>query len=142
MCVGVACTCVVCGNDGLALTHGVVVAFTTALELRAGVDLLEHVLQEPAYDALRTKEQLGYHVRVSARLTGCVAGFGITVQVRRAAYVLVSMQATPHIAGGRRASCAGFCSPAACDRRSTPPHMQCSWSRGTPVSTRFHYAGG
>ena len=57
--------------------------FATGLELLAGTDLLEHIMSEPAYDVLRTKEQLGYTVRTAAKLTGCVVGFAITVQVRR-----------------------------------------------------------
>jgi len=53
-----------------------------SLELQACMDLLEHVMAEPAYDVLRTKEQLGYSVGADAKLTGCVVGFSITVQVR------------------------------------------------------------
>jgi secreted Zn-dependent insulinase-like peptidase len=42
-------------------------------------DLLDQVLFEPLYDALRTKQQLGYTVSSGARLTHGVVGFAVTV---------------------------------------------------------------
>ena len=42
-------------------------------------DLLEQILEEPLFDALRTKEQLGYSVSCGARWTDGVVGFGVRV---------------------------------------------------------------
>jgi nardilysin len=47
--------------------------------LRAKLDLLEQVLSEPFYDQLRTKEQLGYSVHASTRLTHGILGFAFVV---------------------------------------------------------------
>ena len=46
---------------------------------RAVVDLLEQIIAEPTYDVLRTKEQLGYSVHASARLTHGVLGFALVI---------------------------------------------------------------
>ena len=50
------------------------------------MSLLEHIMYEPLFDALRTKQQLGYSVYVSARNTNQVLGLLIGV---------VSATATP-----------------------------------------------
>ncbi|KAG1662575.1 hypothetical protein FOA52_003954 [Chlamydomonas sp. UWO 241] len=42
---------------------------------RAHVDMLDQILNEPAYNQLRTKEQLGYTVYTGMRLTHGVLGF-------------------------------------------------------------------
>lgn len=47
---------------------------------RAIVDLIDQITQEPCYDALRTKEQLGYTVLSGHRYTHGVVGFVIIVQ--------------------------------------------------------------
>lgn len=49
------------------------------VRLRAALDLLEQVLSEPFYDQLRTKEQLGYSVHASTRLTHGILGFAFVV---------------------------------------------------------------
>ena len=46
---------------------------------RATLDLIEQVLQEPCYDTLRTKEQLGYSVHSGLRLTHGMLGFAVVV---------------------------------------------------------------
>ena len=46
---------------------------------RAQLDLLEQCCAEPFYDTLRTKEQLGYSVHCSTRLTHGVLGFAFVV---------------------------------------------------------------
>eukprot|EP00752_Nemacystus_decipiens_P004086 g3739.t1 len=51
-----------------------------SLEERVIADAIEQVLDEPLYDQLRTKEQLGYSVGGSARVTCGVLGFCICVQ--------------------------------------------------------------
>lgn len=51
-----------------------------SLELRVATDMLEQVMQEPLFDVLRTKQQLGYRVDCGTRLTGNVVGFCIRVQ--------------------------------------------------------------
>ena len=55
-------------------------------KLNALMSLLEHIMYEPLFDALRTKQQLGYSVYVSARNTNQVLGLLIGV---------VSATATP-----------------------------------------------
>ena len=47
--------------------------------LRAKLDLLEQIMAEPFYDTLRTKEQLGYSVHCSTRLTHGILGFAFVV---------------------------------------------------------------
>ncbi len=47
---------------------------------RACADLASQLLGEPCFDALRTKEQLGYTVASGVRLTHGVLGFAVTVQ--------------------------------------------------------------
>lgn len=42
--------------------------------------LLEQIISEPLYDTLRTKEQLGYSVHASHRITNGVLGFAVTLQ--------------------------------------------------------------
>lgn len=49
------------------------------VRLRAALDLLEQALAEPFYDQLRTKEQLGYSVHASVRLTHGILGFAFVV---------------------------------------------------------------
>lgn len=49
------------------------------LEDRVLIDLLVHMMDEPLYDQLRTKEQFGYHVSIASRWTHGV--MGICVQV-------------------------------------------------------------
>ncbi|SMY27142.1 unnamed protein product [Zymoseptoria tritici ST99CH_1A5] len=48
--------------------------------LRAKVLLLSHILSEPCFDTLRTKEQLGYIVSSGPTLGGNQAGFRILIQ--------------------------------------------------------------
>jgi secreted Zn-dependent insulinase-like peptidase len=55
-------------------------------KLNALMSLLEHIMYEPLFDALRTKQQLGYSVYVSARNTNQMLGLLIGV---------VSATATP-----------------------------------------------
>ncbi|KAF9594541.1 hypothetical protein IFM89_033511 [Coptis chinensis] len=49
-------------------------------KLRALADLFDDIVQEPLFDQLRTKEQLGYVVQCSPRITYRVLGFCICVQ--------------------------------------------------------------
>jgi len=46
---------------------------------RARLDMVEQVFSEPFYDTLRTKEQLGYSVHCSTRLTHGILGFAFVV---------------------------------------------------------------
>ncbi|CAN0250589.1 unnamed protein product [Ectocarpus sp. 12 AP-2014] len=50
------------------------------LEDKVIADAIEQVMDEPLYDQLRTKEQLGYSVGCSTRVTCGVLGFCITAQ--------------------------------------------------------------
>ena len=50
-----------------------------AVATSARLGLLEHLMYEPLFDALRTKQQLGYTVQCSARNTQGVLGFLISV---------------------------------------------------------------
>uniref|UniRef100_A0A7S4IA88 Peptidase M16 middle/third domain-containing protein n=1 Tax=Odontella aurita TaxID=265563 RepID=A0A7S4IA88_9STRA len=49
------------------------------LEARVMIDLLVHILYEPLFDQLRTKEQIGYDVSVGARWTHGVLGMSFKV---------------------------------------------------------------
>nr|DAD25800.1 TPA_asm: hypothetical protein HUJ06_027268 [Nelumbo nucifera] len=51
-----------------------------ATRLRALADLFDDIIEEPLFDQLRTKEQLGYVVECSPRITYCVLGFCFCVQ--------------------------------------------------------------
>ena len=51
----------------------------SSVALRARLDLFEQLLSEPFYDTLRTKEQLGYSVHCSPRLTHGILGFALVV---------------------------------------------------------------
>lgn len=44
------------------------------------VEVIQQIMEEPLFDTLRTKEQLGYRVSCSTRLTHGVIGFAITIQ--------------------------------------------------------------
>lgn len=46
---------------------------------RVLIDLLVHIMYEPLFDQLRTKEQIGYDVSVGARWTHCVLGMSFKV---------------------------------------------------------------
>lgn len=46
---------------------------------RAILDFVEQLVQEPCYDTLRTKEQLGYSVHSGLRLTHGILGFAVVV---------------------------------------------------------------
>ena len=46
---------------------------------RARLDMFEQMFSEPFYDTLRTKEQLGYSVHCSTRLTHGILGFAFVV---------------------------------------------------------------
>ena len=49
------------------------------LQLRARLDLLEQILSEPCFNALRTQQQLGYTVSCGIRLTHNVLGFAFVI---------------------------------------------------------------
>ncbi|MCL7024740.1 hypothetical protein MKW94_013598 [Papaver nudicaule] len=53
---------------------------TEATKLRALADLFDDIIEEPLFDQLRTKEQLGYTVQCSPRVTYRVLGFCFVVQ--------------------------------------------------------------
>lgn len=50
-----------------------------SLEGVCQMDLLQHLLKEPFFDSLRTKQQLGYSVSVGAKLTHGVMGLSFAV---------------------------------------------------------------
>lgn len=49
-------------------------------ELLAYADLLEQLMEEPLFDSLRTKQELGYDVSCTVRVTHGIVGFGVMVQ--------------------------------------------------------------
>jgi insulysin len=57
--------------------------FQQTLENNALLELLSHLVDEPCFDQLRTKEQLGYIVSSSARRSRGVQGFRVIVQSAR-----------------------------------------------------------
>ncbi|CEG49336.1 nardilysin-like protein [Plasmopara halstedii] len=46
----------------------------------AFADLLHQLMEEPLFDALRTKQELGYDVSCTVRVTNGILGFGVMVQ--------------------------------------------------------------
>lgn len=57
--------------------------FQQTLENNALLDLFCHFVEEPCFDQLRTKEQLGYIVSSGARRSRGVQGFRVIVQSAR-----------------------------------------------------------
>lgn len=57
--------------------------FQQTLENNALLELFCHFVDEPCFDQLRTKEQLGYVVTADARRSRGVEGFRVTVQSAR-----------------------------------------------------------
>lgn len=51
-----------------------------SLRIRSVLDLFEHMVHEPCFNQLRTKEQLGYRVDCCVRVTFKILGFSFTVQ--------------------------------------------------------------
>ncbi|KJE92712.1 nardilysin [Capsaspora owczarzaki ATCC 30864] len=50
--------------------------------------LLECLMEEPCFDVLRTKEQLGYDVSCCCRYTGGITGFGFQVQAQSSKFTV------------------------------------------------------
>uniref|UniRef100_K3X3Y3 Nardilysin n=1 Tax=Globisporangium ultimum (strain ATCC 200006 / CBS 805.95 / DAOM BR144) TaxID=431595 RepID=K3X3Y3_GLOUD len=50
------------------------------LRTLAYADLLEQLMEEPLFDTLRTKQELGYDVSCTVRVTHGIVGFGVMVQ--------------------------------------------------------------
>lgn len=50
------------------------------LERLAYADLLEQLMEEPLFDTLRTKQELGYDVSCTVRVTHGIIGFGVMVE--------------------------------------------------------------
>lgn len=57
--------------------------FQQTVENNALLELFCHLVDEPCFDQLRTKEQLGYVVSSGARLSRGVQGFRVIVQSSR-----------------------------------------------------------
>ncbi|KAK4707469.1 hypothetical protein R3W88_032961 [Solanum pinnatisectum] len=53
---------------------------TALIKLKAVIDLFDELVEEPLFNQLRTKEQLGYVVDCSARVTNRITGFCFRVQ--------------------------------------------------------------
>lgn len=51
-----------------------------SLRIRSIIDLFEQMIQEPCFNQLRTKEQLGYRVDCGVRVTFKILGFCFRVQ--------------------------------------------------------------
>jgi nardilysin len=51
-----------------------------SIRMRCIIDLFEQMIQEPCFNQLRTKEQLGYRVDCGVRVTYKVIGFCFRVQ--------------------------------------------------------------
>lgn len=56
--------------------------------LRPMLSLLVHIIHEPAFDQLRTQEQLGYVVSTSTRIAASAMALGIKIQSTRAPWFL------------------------------------------------------
>lgn len=57
--------------------------FQQTLQNNALLDLFSHLVDEPCFDQLRTKEQLGYIVNSGIRRSRGVQGFRVIVQSAR-----------------------------------------------------------
>ena len=77
------CGCYRVGSSNASETNNAVELYWQLepykFELAAKLDLLVHLMFEPLFDQLRTKEQLGYSVACGARSTQGMLGFCITV---------------------------------------------------------------
>lgn len=51
-----------------------------SVDVLAYADLLEQLMEEPLFDTLRTKQELGYDVSCTVRVTHGIVGFGVMVQ--------------------------------------------------------------
>ena len=65
------------------MCYGVHVGDPADQKLRATLQLFEQIVKEPAFDQLRTKEQLGYIVFTSSMNGPGVMGFRVIVQSER-----------------------------------------------------------
>ena len=77
-------------NINSAIEYYCQVGDPTDVALRARLSLLAQIAHEPAFDQLRTKEQLGYLVFSGARRSAGTMGFRILVQSERSAPYLES----------------------------------------------------
>ncbi|XP_055843466.1 nardilysin isoform X2 [Episyrphus balteatus] len=57
-----------------------------SLRIEGILDLLMMFVDEPLFDTLRTKEQLGYDVSASVRINSGIAGYSITVQCQESKF--------------------------------------------------------
>lgn len=65
----------------------------STIALTAKLDLLVSLIEEPLFDTLRTKEQLGYDVSINVRDTFCILGFSITVKSQENKFSSMSVDA-------------------------------------------------
>ncbi|WVO12724.1 hypothetical protein L204_100332 [Cryptococcus depauperatus] len=66
-----------------AVMYEVCVGERVDIPLRCSLDIFAQIVDEPCFDTLRTKEQLGYVVFSGATLSTGIMGFSITVQSER-----------------------------------------------------------
>ncbi|KAK6234506.1 hypothetical protein SCA6_009843 [Theobroma cacao] len=70
-----------------------------AVKLKALIDLFDEIVEEPHYNQLRTKEQLGYVVQCSPRVTYRVYGFCFCIQSSKYSPVYLQERADNFING-------------------------------------------
>ncbi|CAG9861964.1 unnamed protein product [Phyllotreta striolata] len=66
-------------NDSNSITTNYHQVGQFSFKTDALIDMLMYIIEEPLFNILRTKEQLGYHVYCTARDTYGILGFSITV---------------------------------------------------------------
>ncbi|RHY93303.1 hypothetical protein DYB35_000165, partial [Aphanomyces astaci] len=62
------------------------------IETMALTDLLQQIMEEPLFDSLRTKKQLGYEVSCTARETHGILGFGLAVVSSSASAAAIAVE--------------------------------------------------
>lgn len=71
------------GNVNNALEYYLYICLTTDRETRARLQMFSQMTDEPAFDQLRTKEQLGYIVWSGPRLAATTLGYRVIIQSDR-----------------------------------------------------------
>jgi nardilysin len=63
----------------------------STVKLQCLIEFVEKLMEEPLFDILRTKEQLGYAVECSHRANNGILGFSLTLQIQEEKHTTVSV---------------------------------------------------
>lgn len=67
-------------NDKNSTTTNYIQIGSSSIRLQCLIEFIEKIMEEPLFDILRTKEQLGYSVGCSHRFNAGILGVSVTVQ--------------------------------------------------------------